>query len=728
MKKIKKNKSCNTCRAQLLSVHYDLSVAGILLFARASASTSFTMSSPSTQVHVILDDSGSMYINSLYHCNDANSRCSDPFILSIRNEFDCMADRMESPALSFTFHVFSNSVITGRRLGPMRSLRSGTNIALGFESMISSIKAAPCEHCIVIFVSDGGDSHGNEGRRIKLPPLPCKSTLLTVAVGESFPTSLVVNELRVKYHTFGGDSIPLVFPLSAEYESDLEMQSEIQWVVSQLEEIVNSRGTQLEYSLGELSAVSDIDCISRQCKRWYNACTIKCMSPQPLTLLEKIELVKSTKEQIKGAEEIMKNKTSDQTKPLPSNLRARRPLINLMSIREKLNTLLEQLNKGRLFDELSDVEKQAYLSFGNISGRFLATSIKYNAANFETTKASLLRLVKNYKSTKEDTELVDQINLCSWAEYMEDARSNPDIFSDIFTLAGVLEGLPFVGRTVELELIPDCAQINPWVVSIKSLPMTIKSASTYDLYIQCKGSMESGGVKFNSIVIGGGDPSCSGVFCHLQSFALTKNWLLYFNDSRLAAASMLVVHVLGDGKSGEWKLEELARARSICDLHTPSNSRWWYDYLNYLKMDEKFRRCLVTESPKLESFMTCPGLGKFLLGTWWLVEQGHVFSEQSLLDRFYAVAVELLGRCKLNPNSFFTVRCQSSTQSRSNPVIDALDSVKSALSGGHLTTRKISQLLQLALQVMFLLAGFHTQLSDSIKRSRNSYLFFLCGT
>lgn len=642
---------------------------------------------------------------------------SSSFVELTKKEFDSMADRLESPHLSFTFHLFSDTAYTGRRLWDMPSLSAGTNIALGFETMTKSVLESPCEHIIVVFVSDGADQRGNEARRARLSPLSCKSTLLTVAVGNGFPTSLVVNELRVKYHTFGGDSIPLVFPLSNEH--GLDMQLNIRWVVSELEDVINgfnAGGVQPELSIEELSTSLDLNVIFGQCKRWYNSCTIKCMSKLEsnndsnsvslnaesrvrLSLMEKLDIVKETKVKFDQAEELMRRITVTMAKPLPSNLRSRRPIFLLTSLREKLNTMLEQLNKGRLFEELTDVEKQEYLSFGNVAGRFLTTSIKYNAANFETTKASLVRYTKNYKPTKEDEELMDQINICSWAEYMEDAKSNIDLFNEMRTLAGVLEGLPFVGRAVELHTRPDCAQINTWVCSIKRLPMTLKTFTTHALYIEYNGSMEIREEKTNALIVLGGDPSCPGIFCHLQSFALTKNWLLYFNDARLAAASMLLVYVLCNSDPGEWKLEELSRVRSICALHTPINSRWWHDYLDCLKTDE-FSKCLVTESPKLSKFMTCPGIGKFMLGMWLLTDQGCTFTEQSLLDRFQATVVEHIGRCKLDAENFFSVE-RVAKHSYSNPVMGALDAVIPDLKTSYLSMRKISSLLQTALQVHF---------------------------
>jgi hypothetical protein len=315
------------------------------------------------------------------------------FIESIREELDNVADRLESPSLSFTSHIFSDKAITGRRLCPMPNLHSGTNIALGFEAMTKSVRASSCEHCIIVFVSDGADSPGNEAKRNTLQKLPCRSTLLTVAVGEGFPTSLVVDDLRIKYHTFGGDSIPLVIPLSNKHSSVSEMQEEIKWITSQLEEIILARGEVQELSMEELSATLDINVIFSQCKRWYNAVTIKCMSKAAeCSLQDKINMVKETRDKFNQAEVLMKKQSLCIAKPLPSNLKARRSLFLLTTLRERINKLLEQLNKGNVLDQLTDMEKQEYLSFGNKAGRFLSTSIRYclvicyHPANWGTDK------------------------------------------------------------------------------------------------------------------------------------------------------------------------------------------------------------------------------------------------------------------------------------------------------------------------------------------------------
>jgi hypothetical protein len=143
----------------------------------------------------------------------------------------------------------------------------------------------------------------------------------------------------------------------------------------------------------------------------------------------------------------------------------------------------------------------------------------------------------------------------------------------------------------------------------------------------------------------------------MQTFCLLKNWMLYLNDIRLVGASMLVLYVLCNyPRQEERHLEELSRARGICARHTPANSRWWFQYL-------AFRDCLVTESDRLERFMICPGLGKAMLGVWWLADQGHPFTQQDLINICGATVTEFIGRAKLQAETFLALRQPASISS-----------------------------------------------------------------
>jgi hypothetical protein len=69
------------------------------------------------------------------------------------------------------------------------------------------------ERAVILFVSDGGDDDPTLSSLRNLPRLGVeRCALLTLAVGEHFPTRVVVQHLRPAYHTME-DEVPLVFPL-----------------------------------------------------------------------------------------------------------------------------------------------------------------------------------------------------------------------------------------------------------------------------------------------------------------------------------------------------------------------------------------------------------------------------------------------------------------------------------------------------------------------------------
>jgi hypothetical protein len=172
----------------------------------------------------------------------------------------------------------------------------------------------------------------------------------------------------------------------------------------------------------------------------------------------------------------------------------------------------------------------------------------------------------------------------------------------------------------------------------------------------------------------------------MQTYSLLKNWMLYFNDIRLVGASMLAFYVLGHfRRPEEWHHEELVRARDICDLHTPDNSKWWHDYLSVLGSGS-FRDCLVTESAKLDRCLTCPGLGKFLLGSWLLADK---LTPQELVDRCQASVAEFIGRSKITLAHFFRVH-------QGECILNRDLAQRVALPAKHFTLRQILSALRVA--------------------------------
>ena len=592
---------------------------------------------PRTHIAVVYDNSGSMY------------RCYESRTLLVPSLPECMhllAENLKEQGITTAFHVFSDDVASGTDLKAIlaRERPMGTNIAVGFSDMISSYKHN-AEHVVVIFVSDGEDSTPGKGvaMRMMLPSLKETSTLLTIAVGSKFPTSTVLNDLYGKYHTSPDKSLPLVLPIDPKAENTHEAMHAIQ---SQLTGIILEIASGVARRQVTVSDLEEMDrqAIYEQCVRWYNECSVKCLLQAPLP--EKIALVEECKARLNAAEACMKKgMTAESLKPLASNIKKNFTLHHLTSIREKLNTISAQLNKGRLFEHLTDEEKSQFLSFAsNKVGAYSSKAVKYHGVDMQRAVASLKEKVRTYTATELDKKIVDTIHYCSQAEIWEDAKANQDLLEKIKCMAGALETIPVAGRSLEFLPIPDCAQMNPWLITVSGMPTVVKIITTHDLYCMAKGELNYSKQKINNIMILGGDEGRMEIETYFQSFTIC-GWMYYHKDIRLAVAGAVLNHLLS-GELQEWKLEELGWLRAILDLHTPSNSRWWHEYCAMLVTDP--RKCLVTESLDLPAAIRCQGLNKPILALWRAIDGGKQYDTAALRDFMLALVTEFLGRCKLS--------------------------------------------------------------------------------
>jgi hypothetical protein len=444
----------------------------------------------------------------------------------------------------------------------------------------------------------------------------------------------------------------LVFPIDPYAEDSAEV---MEWIKSQLLEAILEIASGIprkRVSVDDLKGMCNQE-IFAQCKRWYNECAVQAFLPGR-ALSEKVAVVQDCRSKLAAADELMRKGVATVKPLLTSNLRKQLSVYHLTGIREKLNTMLAQLNKGRLFDDLDDKQKKEYLEYGNVAGRMLPKAVKYHGANTDTTIDSLSRMLKGYERCDFDDSVVDSIHLCSISEILLDAKANTDLFDGMRSMADILKAIAFIGRAVRLHPVPDCAQINPWLIRVKDLPCTLKYVNTHDLYCTGGGKLTVRDETINSLLLLGGDPACPGVHTHVQTFTATGNWLCYHNDARLAMVAAILVHVLQGEGLAEWKKDELALLRSVVALHTPENSKWWHSYCEQLATQP--RLCLVTESPHLPASIRCQGLNKFILAVWCAIDSGRRFHYLELRALFLAFIVELLGRARAELKDFLTVQ------------------------------------------------------------------------
>lgn len=611
-----------------------------------------------TQVFFIVDESGSMgsYTN------------------SVRDAISSIIETNLDPSTRFQVIAFSVDVDSAPTVaGLKKPMLNGTKIAPAFKKMHALLRDIPAkrqpERVVIAFISDGqDDSPAKCLADLKaLPALQYDSILLTIGIGMSFPTGLVVDALRPRYHK-GPSALPPVLPVST--------PSELGWAFGQLEAVLLTELMQHAPIPSKADDTVSTRGLIQFIRARYNECVIKCAESgrKPRDNLELLNDTTARMHEVAHLararvvqERASKNawrvnpagekEEGERIKPLLSNLisatiyNPKTCLTLALSIVRRLNDMIGAASKGQLISDLTDDAKKELIGYAYTEGRLTQTASKYRSANFSTTKQSLLRLLRAYSPKEADKLLPDPINLADQAEYFMDARDNLlDLIPFTHTLPGILKVLPFVGRTLTFkEPMPvDALQMNEWLAEVVALPMVHRHMTTYDFYETFKESFSAREETVNGLMVLGGDPLSPGIFHHVQSMLLLKHPALFVLTARLAVAASVLTFILGSHSTHEgWMDLELETVRSVCANYPQTSLGDWHLYIEDIKSKDNHLRCLVAESPKLPRHCKCPGLTKYILALYLAIEGGHKFTREELKERHMALVTEFFARCKL---------------------------------------------------------------------------------
>ena len=606
-----------------------------------------------THVYFIVDESGSM----------------SSYTQGVRQSIGNIIEGNTDPNVRHTIITFSNTVDYATDVSKLkRPEHQNTSIAPAFRKMFELLNATPArrmpERVVIAFISDGIDTDHTKGiHNIKcLPRLPMESVLFTIGVGDDFPTSLVVDSLRPKYHS-GSAALPLVLPVSSQFE--------LPWAFGQLESLLMAElqnGTPIPDRVTQETSTRDMIGFVRG---KYNECIVLCAQSARSSAKENLALLTETYKTIHAVATIAKDRLKEERseqgaeriKPLLSNLMrttvysAKSCVTLCVLVITRLNEMIANASKGQLISELPDCAKKELIGYAYTEGKLMHVATKYRAANFGTTKQSLLRLLKDYAPKELDRSLQDPINLSDQAEYFEDARDNLlDLIPFTHTLPGILHMLPFVCRTLTLkEPVPlDALQMNEWLAEVAALPMVHRTMTTYDFYERYKCAFSAREEAVNSLLVLGHDQNSSGIFHHVQSMLLLRHPGLFVLTARLALAGSVLAHILCCHKRHEgWMDQELSMVEGITGIYTRQNLQSWHAYLDDMRSNDLHRRCLVPESPKVPQHCRCPGLTKYLLALYTTIKgtedaPPRAYTPEELSDRHHALVVEFLSRCRIS--------------------------------------------------------------------------------
>lgn len=606
-----------------------------------------------TQVFFIVDESGSM-------C-DYSKPVREAVASIIHTNLD--------PVLRFSVIAFSGTVDSAPDVDKLSKPSGGnTVIAPAFKKMHSILHALPAKHrperVVIAFISDGQDDNPTKcvADLKALPALQYDSILLTIGVNPDFPTGLVVDVLRPKYHK-GSFALPPVLPV--------RNHEDLSWAFGQLEAVMLTELAQGAPIPAKVDDTTSTRAMIQYVRAKYNECAIRC-AESARTPQDNLELLNSTVARMhevallararviqeKAARSNIDSGALGRVKPLLSNLLSstvynpKTCLTFALSIVQRLNAMIASASKGQLMSELSDDAKKELIGYAYTEGKHITVASKYRAANFFTTRQSLVRLLRSYSPKEADRLLPDPINLADQAEYFSDAREHLlELIPFTHTLPGILKVLPFVGRTLTFkEPLPvDALQVNEWLAEVVALPMVHRHMTTYDYYETFKESFSARGETVNGLMVLGGDPLSPGIFHHVQSMLLLKHPGLFVLTARLAVAASVLTFILCNHRGREgWMDLELQAVREVCANYPPASLQDWHSYMEDLKSGEHHLRCLVPEAPRLPKHCKCPGLTKYLLALYLTIAGGHRFTLEELKARHFALVTEFLARCKVH--------------------------------------------------------------------------------
>lgn len=610
-----------------------------------------TTQSATKHVYLLLDESGSM------------QQYTEEIRRSVRGMIECNFDA----DVEYTAITFSERTESGKDLSRFKAPQhSYTCIIPAFRELNRLVRNRRAAECVaVVLVSDGDDSH--EKRDILSEKLrlmggfPTHSVMITIGVGKDFPTGLVVDTLRPIYHK-GSSSTQSILPVYT--------PEDLPWAFGQLGALLHeelSGAATAPRTVDESSSNRDL---IKYIQATYHECVIQCAA-QGRTPKENYTLLFEAKLEITNVLEISRARMATERddarpfKPLVSNIlsltvyTAKAAHTSALSAVTRLNSQLKATAEGQLISELSDEAKKELMGGVFYRGKLTAVASKYKGANINTTKSSLLRLLRDYTSNSEHEQIEDTVHMGSQDEYFLDAKAHMlDVVMRSQTLLGIVDTVPVIGRTVTLAkpLPLNALQMNEWLAEVTALPQIIAGMNTYDLIKRHDFSYSSRGVQVDSLMLIPQNEKSQGIFIHLQTYLLLRNPELFVITSRLAMAASVLFFILGShDRLSEWLHRELRLVDDVCRIYTRQFLENWHLYVDAATRPD-FRQCLVAESPQLPPHTKCPGLTKFVLALYAAARgltaaEPHLFPLADLRDRHRATVVEFLARARVPVSS-----------------------------------------------------------------------------
>ncbi|KAJ2992818.1 hypothetical protein HDV02_002839 [Globomyces sp. JEL0801] len=560
---------------------------------------------------------------------------------SVRQNIRNLMENLDYLNMNLNYHFisFHHDASYSDDLDKLSLTFGSTNIEGAFSLLKTKVLNLKPDIAIIVFISDGCDDKPKtiEARLNELGGIKdiCKSVLFSIAIGSKFPTSMVVDSLRLYFHS-ASDTLPVVFPIKSLSGCSNAFEGLFHYIKNQ------NFFENLEF----YKATTELD-IDERINAIYNNYIVKCIQKKNGKMYKSL-----LKEALVELENLIHNvqalqpvtdlvKITHLPKCLPSLLMKYNQTIN-NRLEEKLKETIISVNRllktnEYLFD-LSDIDKQDLLSFGSNFGRNVTKTVVYQTPQFKSTIETLQKCLQLYSSAEEAQDMDISDSKTNQAEIYMDAKSAILGIGTIRSMERLIEVFPIIGRPIQIQKF-DKWELNPYLIEVKAIDVSLRYINSVDLY--CLNNYKGVG---NCLMPITKNNSRNNVLCnpcgsHLTTYFVSKVPPLKFDNCLHALLASSITYILqSDGEYDEVMDDIFQTYQSVyCGVPT------FEGYLELLKTSE-FRAALVTVSGSTGTVQKCPHLTKFVLGLFVLIKQGHQFSTETMQEMQDALLVEMAGR------------------------------------------------------------------------------------
>lgn len=593
----------------------------------------------------------------------------------------CSTDPLNDRRHSVHFVAFAGAGEVGdaASIDTLRHIGGMTSIPQAFERALSVARKKQPIHnftrVTLVFLSDGADNDMASCMRCLsyLKPMPCPCRFICVGF-RGFPTSLASGKL---FEVFGTANHACEPPVLSCDDPD-----EIEGAFVELCEMIDRPDALPPPLVSDVDAAVTLQDLLRVAKRAYNAAIVQSLYwktvPEVRAFSDCKTILSRVRDELCDHVRCLKSDARFACGPakLSATLRAPKTpsLLDqalsagdaVQAMQRRVAECLDMASMGQRVAALGDEEKRSLVGFASQFGRLATKTLKYHSVDEARVKGSLVAFLAQYPKSACDawldsaTRSKDMGDL-SLFEVFSDAKGVLDLVRHhSFTLGDFVQKMPLYGYGIRLRELSQGAAMNCWLVEVDDVDLrgltTTQVVQSARLDRDSPGALGVLGSPNCLVLVPSQHPGSDTSYLRFAASALMfPTTAVYFNDAHKSLCAATVTHLLGH--LGEFYSATSVKgpAHHCLTILRESYRRVYLSdppfkaYCDRLADDERFRECLVTESPAFEKSLACPHLTKYVFGIWLAAVEGRPWTAEQLRDRLKALLVELFHRAGAGP-------------------------------------------------------------------------------